>query len=211
MSALYFDREPGRQRPTPRAASAGGKWSNDKKRSRNTYPGQGTTPLSNEQKATICIAAAKAFSYVHKREPVSVGERETWRRLEQEKAVGRPSLTVCTQAHYLPLLAHFQGLAGEDGAACRSHVRDATAPHRVALHKLREICQSRGFDLSYAAAICRSKYKCPLDEATDKQIWSVYFDIKNRKGKARPAVTGAQDPQKDGAKRPVASEADIPF
>lgn len=203
MSAIYVNLvgQPGRAAPPPKD---GRKWSNRKHKSRNDFPvDEGTAPLSKKQKAGICAMATRAFARVHGRRPANSAELEEWRRGEQRAATGHASLTTCTQAHYNGLLARFAHLAGEDGVAMKRHVRDATSAQRVAMHKLCEACEERGLALSWPASICRSKFKCGLDEANSKQLWKLVFDVRNSKHPVlkKPAT-------KEG---PAAGNIDIPF
>ena len=81
-------------------------------------------PLSNAQKQCIAIAARKAYLAWQEREAfeaindhLSVSKCfEAWRHVEQGKATGGlQSLTLCTsEAHFLPLLAHFRLEFGTD-------------------------------------------------------------------------------------------------
>lgn len=167
------------------------KFTNQSRRTRNSYPGAGSSLLSNEQKASICIAAREAFENQKTKNseglPVSgfpafesISFRD-WRCAEQFKITGKESLTDCTQADYLPLLGHFQNLAGESGRAVKTYLRQDLQDKRVAMFKLREECGARGLELSYAAAICRRQYKCELDQANPRQLWNLVFTVRNRK------------------------------
>jgi hypothetical protein len=152
------------------------KWSNQYRRSRNSYPRSGGL-LSNEQKASICIvareAAEKLFAIgIHE------GALREWRREQQRLAVGKDSLRDCVQSDYLKLLGHFQNLAGHAGRAVKTNMRDAVQGKKIALHKLETECERRGLDLSYPGKICRNKFKRALDEANARQLWCLVFDIR---------------------------------
>jgi hypothetical protein len=177
MNAIYHDIERPRTAAPTTSKWGGAKWSNGHKTARNTYPGQGTAPLSHDQKATICIRAREACEHQLGGVPSAAALRE-WRMAEQKKAVGIESLTHCTQAHYLPLLARFQDLAGESGRAMNTHLEEATAEKRLALHKLTTECTRRGLTLAYVTPICRSKFKCGIEDATPQQLWKLVFDVR---------------------------------
>lgn len=107
---------------------------------------------------------------------------KAWRYVETGKVTGGiQSLRECTQAHYGRLLAHFQRLAGETARADSTMVRDADNSRRIARWKLGEALTERGLEIGYAAAICRSKYKCALDQATAAQLWKLVFDVRSRR------------------------------
>ncbi len=156
------------------------------------------SPLSNDQKRLIAIAARKAYLAKPDRDlfeainpDLSPTELFTaWRRVEQGKACGVQSLRACTQAHYGRLLAHFQALAGESGAAAQTLARDADNDRRVALYKLRQALRERGLQESYAAAICRQQYRCELTDASPKQLWRLVFTVRSRKKPQPKAPTG---------------------
>jgi hypothetical protein len=106
-----------------------------------------------------------------------------WRHAEQGKAMGgvRQSLTQATQRDYLLLRAHFMRLCGLEAAADKALAQAATDGGRRALFLLRRELGERGLNESYAAAICRTQYRCSLTQATEKQLWNLIFTIKHRR------------------------------
>jgi hypothetical protein len=168
------------------------KFQNQYRRRRNPIT-SGTGPLSNEQKAALCILAREAWE-------IQGGEAECgplldWRRGAQFDAVGKSSLTECAQSDYLRLRAHFLSLKGESGRAMSAHVQHQTEPERVAMFKLEEACAKKRLPLSYAESIGRQRFKTDLDKLSAKQIWWLVFTMNNRPGpnpvsaKARPVST----------------------
>lgn len=156
------------------------------------------TLLSNEQKAAICRLARRAYDTWAGREAFEDANDglsmskcfEAWRRVEQGKAVGRQSLRDCTSDNdYLRLTAHFQNLLGDSGRALNSLLRHGEEPRVVAFHKLQLALRERGLHEGYAAAICRRQFRCELGDASAKQLWNLFFTVKNRRVaqfKARP-------------------------
>ncbi len=140
------------------------------------YPGASTNPLTTRQKGVVVMLARRAFN--HRRVG---GDFNAWRRDEQEKAVGQTSLTVCCQADYNMLVAHFEGLAGEGTKEFQAAYRDLDERTRQARHLLEDALNDRDLDLSYAEAICRTQYKRGLDEATADQLWRIKFTVENRR------------------------------
>ena len=139
--------------------------------------------LSNEQKANIAIVARKAFDC-----QVATGvlgdsaDLADWRHEQQLAAVGKESLTSCTQDDFPTLMAHFYKLAGEDGLAMKWIVRGQTNPKRVALAKLGEACLEAGVKYpDYPAAICRQRYKCELEALSPNQLWKIFYTVRNRR------------------------------
>lgn len=151
------------------------------------------TPLSKLQKADIARAARAAWEAWPEREAFeainaefSASARfEAWRREEQSKACGVRSLRAATQAHYGRLLAHFQALAGREAQAARTRARDADNDRRIARWKLDQALRERGLQVGYAAAICRTQFRCALDEAEAKQLWKLVFTVRNRRKPAK--------------------------
>lgn len=147
-----------------------------------------SSPLSHLQKREIAIAARRAYEAWVGREAFEAVNAEfsktacfdSWRRVEQGKACGIQSLRECSQAHYGRILAHFQALGGATAAATRTVARDADNARRIALYKLRGELRKRGLSDEYAATICRSKFKCGMAEATEKQLWKLFYDVRKR-------------------------------
>lgn len=147
--------------------------------------------LSNAQKAGIAMLARRAYAAWpgraafeqanHERSPSKCFE--AWRRVEQGKAVGLPSLRLCLQDHFLPLRAHFGSLAGADGRALNDLMRHAEEPRIRARWKLQQALDERGLDENYAAAICRAQFKCALGDASEKQLWNLFFTVSKRRKK----------------------------
>ncbi len=153
------------------------------------------TPLSILQKREIAQLARRAYDAWPEREAfeaINAGQSKTacieaWRHVEQGNACGVQSLCACTQAHYGRLVAHFQALCGHAAAATRTLVRDADNDRRIARYKLNEALRERGLALGYVAAICRRQYRCGLDGANARQLWSLCYTIRNRRKPAAPA------------------------
>ena len=158
------------------------KATNQFRKRENAYPSRLTGPLSNEQKARICILAREAADVMGVK-IVSAAHLREWRMEQQFKAVGKQSLTECLQDDYLPLTAHFLNLAGKSVSAMNAHLKHGTEDKRIAFFKLQEICEERGISMAYAGAICRNAHKCTLNDATARQLWQLVFTVKNRSPK----------------------------
>lgn len=155
-------------------------------------------PLSSQQKQRLAILSREAYAkqpglvrgLEGKQGPSPVLKFDRWRHAQAIKAVGR-RISEATQGDYLPLKAHFLDLAGKPVAAMQAHMRRETEPQRVALHKLTRECAAKGLDLSYAAAICRRQFRCALEEASEKQLWCLFFTVRNRRNSGAPAAPAA--------------------
>jgi hypothetical protein len=150
---------------------------------RNDYPRRSRGVLSNHQKATLCMAAREAFEKMHGRAPLTQSEGDRFRHEHVVIATGKAGLRDCVQDDYLPVKAHFLDLIGESGAAMNAHLAHGVESRKLALHHLEKMCEQRGVNLAYAASICRSMFKCALDDASVKQLWKITFRLKTRRSK----------------------------
>jgi len=153
---------------------------NQKTQRRNSYPSRSRGLLSNEQKAKLCILSRQAFAAVHFREPNGEAELSQFRHEQVQSAVGKSGLRVCVQDDFLPLKAWFLDLMGESGQAMDAHIEHAGEARRLALYHLEQVCAMSGHDVSYAGVVCRSMFKCALDEASAVQLWKLVFRLKSR-------------------------------
>lgn len=144
-------------------------------------------PLSREQKARLCLLAREAFDRLEESGLIPEGERfEGWRRAEQARAMGCEefSLTGATQRDFRALRAHFGALKGDMRRAFRDALgaEPETADRELVVHKLREACAECGVLWpNYPESICRTQFRRPLAEATPKQLWSLFFTVRNRR------------------------------
>lgn len=145
--------------------------------------------LSNLQKRDIAIAARRAYDVWPEREAFEAINSDlsrsacfdAWRHVETGKAAGIQSLRECTQKHYAPVFAHFLELAGDHEGAARVRARDQDNGRRIARFKLNAALRERGLEASWVATICRQKFKRPLEEASEAQLWKLFYDVRNSK------------------------------
>ena len=161
------------------------KYSNGARTKRNEYPERVRGALSREQKGKLCILARQAFDAIYGRAPENTAELDEFRHCQVALAVNKPGLRACVNDDYRPLQAWFLDLAGKQGAARNAELAQAAEPRKLALYKLTEALTERKLPLAYVVPICRKKYKCELHEATAKQLWKLFFDV--RRGGQRKA------------------------
>jgi hypothetical protein len=151
-----------------------------------------SSPLSNRQKFILAALAREAWQQDIKNNPLqqAVSEHE-FRHDQVRAATGRSGLTSCTQAHYQVIRAHFLQLLGRDDQALNAHYRDTGNGRRIVRHKINQACAAAGVTLNYANAICKSKYKCNLDDASDRQLWSIKFDLDRASKRRRQPISPA--------------------
>lgn len=135
-----------------------------------------SAPLTNRQKFILADLARQAWSRQSAGFRREIDE-EHFRHLAVTEAVGKAGLRSCSQADYAAVKTHFLKLLGREDEALNADLRGQTNTLRVAKFKLREACRRAGVDLNYAAAICRSKFKTDLEDATEKQIWVIKYDL----------------------------------
>lgn len=106
---------------------------------------------------------------------------DNYRQTHIAQACGRLDLDCCTQDDYKRAEAHFLDILGEPGFAMNALVKSESNPKRVADWKLRQACAEFGYDLAYAAAICRAQnHGAGLEDVGAKAIWCLVFTIRNR-------------------------------
>lgn len=153
--------------------------------------------LSNDQKREVAKLARQAYNAWTGREAFEECNPElsrtacfeAWRHAETLKATRRTqSLRQCTsERDFKPLMAHFADLLGDSAGALRHLLRHAEEGRITIFFKLQHALAERGLDESYAAAICRRQYKCDLGDASEKQLLSLFFTVRNRRKVAAPA------------------------
>ena len=142
-------------------------------------PDAGWKPLSSQQKNRLAILARQAFENL-KVQGMTATE---WRHEMAIQKVGC-RISEAKQKHWTDLKSMFQDLAGKHGPAYKTQIRAADNKRRVALHKLTLAIQERNLHISYAQSICMTQFKVPLEEASAKQIWCLFYTVTNRRRKS---------------------------
>lgn len=141
-------------------------------------PDAGWKSLTKEQKTHLSILARKAA--VVQGLCVKSKEFEEWRHEVAIAACG-VRISEAAQAHWVELKTAFELEAGEDGKAFQTQMREGDNKRRIAMHKLTQVLKDKGLDVSYAAKICTMQFKVPLDQASAKQIWCLFYTVTNRR------------------------------
>lgn len=144
-------------------------------------------PLKNNQKWEIVKLARAAFA---KLDPADIDGQsfDEWRHSEVARACGKQGLRCCDQDDYAGLKAHFLDMLGASGAAFNWHVRAQSQGDRVARAVLERECGKAGVSLGYAIAICKRQFHCELNDASEKQLWSLVYTVRNRATARRRAT-----------------------
>lgn len=154
--------------------------------------GGAEAPLSNGQKAHICMLARELYP------DESQVPFDEWRRSEQLRAVGIASLRAAQNQHYLQIVAHFEDLLGRSGSAFRRVFKAQTEPRLAALHHLYAEC-AKAQDvlpkaIEYARGFLRNRRHVALEDADAKALWHAVFTVRS---KAQALRKGARPPRND--------------
>ena len=140
-------------------------------------PDGGWHPLTAEQKRDLSILARKAAAVHGITGYKAVDE---WRHQVSIKACGL-RISEATQRNWADLKSAFEDLSGRPERAFQTQMREGDNKRRVALYKLTQALSSKGLPISYAARICAAQFKCPIEEASAKQLWCLFYTVTNRK------------------------------
>jgi hypothetical protein len=143
-------------------------------------PDGGWKALTREEKKRLCMLAASAA----KARGLDLRGKtlDAWRAAESIKACGL-RISEATHAHWADIKAHFECLGGQYEKAFETQLRDGDNKRRVAMHKLQNELAAKRLPPAYAESICRTQYKVGLAEASAKQLWCLFYTVKNRKNK----------------------------
>lgn len=112
-------------------------------------------------------------------------DQEAFRHQAVVAACGKAGLRCCSQDDYGVVKGYLLEQLGEHGAAFEAQYHQQTNDRRVAEAVLVRECERAGLRLAYAEAICRRQYRLGLFEASEKQIWSLVFTVRNRASASR--------------------------
>lgn len=172
--------------------------------------------LTNKQKAYLSRLAAEACA----RQPrqLQIGEplrpsAETlarWRHEQVQIACGKRGLRCCSQADYKAVEAHFLNLLGRTRPAFRAAQESYTESRRQAAWKVLRCVEkwaAHGITLAYAEALSRRIHKCPLQDASEKQLWQIKFTLDAEGRRRRDGKTGRRSDRVHRACAPGAPDA----
>ncbi len=164
--------------------------------------GASSAPLTNEQKAAICILAAEAWEQAgrpyYDDQPgdlpafmrlTKTDALELWRHEQQQEACGQRHLVACTQRDYLALRGHFRHLLGRDVDAMRDFIRQETRDNAYALAKLKHECRAAEDvierPLDYVESIARRRYRTAIADLSTRKVWVLIFDLRRNAQRRR--------------------------
>jgi hypothetical protein len=166
-------------------------------------------PLSNSQKAIISGIARQAWTLLKQNGATDETEKE-YRQRESIAAVGR-RVSEALNGDFSALQAHFLANAGKTGRAFTSAMRAESNGGRQARFKIGQLLAKHKLTEAYASAICRDKFKTTLEAASEKQLWSIFFDCQRGMKSRQPGKTADQLMQEAEARFVSAHDDSIPY
>jgi hypothetical protein len=146
------------------------------------------SPLTTDQKRTLILDHLRPAFAAAGQAAMARGELwddtaagfETWRHAAIIKATGKAGLRCCSQADFTDLVAHCWDLRGRPDIALKLQMAADTTSRNQVEHLIMRELATVGWTIGYAARICRDKCKTTLLEATVKQLWTVFYDVRTR-------------------------------
>lgn len=149
--------------------------------------------LSTKQKAYLAKLARKAFGRAQAEACAEgailpggiyqngfLNDFDEWRHEQVSRACCKQGLRCCDQDDYGAVKAHFLRMLGQTSQAERAAVRGAGNGRRVAEYKLVQQLKDGGFQQSYAEAICQNMFGHGVAAASEKEVWKVFYTVRNR-------------------------------
>lgn len=156
-------------------------------------------PLDKNQKRILSQLAQRAWN----REAAMARARghtltepiDNYRHRHVAQACGKLGLRCCSQDDYGAVKGHFLDLLGEHTQAFQAVHRGEGNGRRVAEFKLVDACKTAGVDITYADRICRTQFRCTIEEASERQLWCLVFTLRNRRKASSPKPRAIFMPQ----------------
>lgn len=143
--------------------------------------------LTNTQKTHLVLLAKEAYEHAQAKDPwfsTVLNPFDEWRHGECAKACGAAGLRCADERDFEAIRGHFLKLAGKDDQALKEFVAAQNAGVRRAWAVLMGALNTYGYRREYVAKICKDKYKCDLDRASEGQLWKLLYDVR-RNGRAK--------------------------
>lgn len=143
-------------------------------------PEPGTSaPLSRCQKWRLSDLAEDAWLHLGQRDQLGGECLEDFRRRIAVEVCGR-RISAASNGDYKALEARFLVIRGESGRAFQSALKSETEGIRIAHHKLSIELRAQGLQPGYAETIARAIFKRGLADLHTKEVWKVFYTIRNR-------------------------------
>lgn len=142
------------------------------------------SPLGKHAKWQLSNLARSTYEHLRNAGQIQAGETEqTFRHRVALEACGR-RISHARHGDRMKIQAAFLRLKGNIRAAAVATVKATNTARDIALHKLRELLREVGLPDDYAEGIARRVHKRSLSElTTGRQIWTVFYTVKNNANK----------------------------
>lgn len=142
------------------------------------------SPLGKRAKWQLSNLARSTYEHLRNAGEIPAGEtEEAFRHRIALEACGR-RISHARLGDRMKIQAAFLRLKGNVRAAAVATVKAANTARDIALHKLRQLLAEQGLSEDYAEGIARRVYKRSLRElSTSRQIWTVFYTVKNNANK----------------------------
>jgi hypothetical protein len=147
-------------------------------RSPAPYPGT-SAPLSRRQKWQLSNLAEEAWLHLGRRDQLAGESLEDFRHRVAVEACGK-RISAAGNGDYKAIQARFLVIFGESARAFDSAMKSETEGLRIAHQKLSTELLAQGLQPGYAETIARAVFKRPLASLHTKEVWKVFYTIRNR-------------------------------
>lgn len=134
------------------------------------------TRLTLREKRELAMAARAAYKVMEGHGATDETFDEFRLRLAMQ-ACGR-RISEALRGDYSNLMAMFTSISGETSRSFHSAMRGETEGRRIAQKKLEDLLREQERDISYSYPLFKNMHKTTLEQASSKQIWSVFFSLK---------------------------------
>jgi hypothetical protein len=106
---------------------------------------------------------------------------DAWRRFHVGEATGKAGLRCCNNDDFHAVVARCWDLRDRPDLAFNILAQSPEAAERRKIEWLigREL-ERGGLNIAYVIAICRHQYKCSLNDASNGQLWRLFYTVRNR-------------------------------
>lgn len=136
-------------------------------------------PLSNRQKWLLSDLAEAVYDFLRKQGELKGEDLKSYRRRIAEKACGK-RISLASHGDYKLIQAALLTERGRLAEARGALVQAAATPAAIAMNAIMKLCRDTGTPTQHAHTLAARFYKgAELTALTDKQLWTVFYTIRN--------------------------------
>lgn len=141
--------------------------------------GPGTSkPLDNHAKWRLSELAERAYTLLKQRGLLAGETLEGYRRRISIKACGK-RISQASLGDRMTIQSAFLKEMERAEEAAKAAMKAQGTARDIALFKLRELCEKRGYPANYGEVIAWRFYKTRLQDLAAKAVWRVFFTVQN--------------------------------